>query len=64
MTIDRSQHHRFDAVALQQVGWLGHNDEKFYYLREGELCRKNNSGGFSPLYEQVGSYDSEGVFND
>lgn len=48
----------FDAehAALQQVGWLGHNDNEFYHLYEEESCKLNNTGGWSPVYRQVGTY--------
>lgn len=55
---------RMNAVAMSQVGWLGHNDKKFYYLDESSSCQQNNAGGYSPIWEQIGSYDSEGILND
>jgi len=46
----------FHHPALQQVGWLGHNDKNFYSLDDGPICVANNRGGFSPIYRQVGTY--------
>lgn len=47
---------RFDHPALQQVGWLGNNDYQFYTLDQGDVCRKNNKGGYAPIYRQIGTY--------
>ena len=43
-------------AALQQIGWLGHNNERFYTLDQQESCKLNNKGGYSPVYQQIGTF--------
>jgi hypothetical protein len=49
-----------DRTLFRQVGWQGHTYGTFYRLEEEGICRRNNSGGYSPVYIQIATDHGEG----
>lgn len=49
-----------ERTLFRQVGWQGANNHAFYAMGGEAICKRDNLGGYAPVYVQIATDHGDG----